>query len=1221
MTYTDQENNPPSLIRIGIDGTNDAPAMVLNLSPDNPGNPDQVYTDGAIYKTDPIKLAEGQHIIRAQASDGTGRYPNSLPGQPFLFAGPPSDSNDPNSTPLDSVNGPLVTSNTPPTLSFEAVDNGSDPTNPPGLDPNTGRQTTTFTYRVIYTDTDRFAGVAGNPPEYVRVFIDGTQNDMTKVTATDNDYTDGAVFQFTISGLQEAMPHRYWFVASDGLDRARLPRVGVTPSYYNGPIVDEPPSPPLSLVAQDHPNDNGGVIDLTFNASQDDGGGSNDVTEYRVYRGTSSRNYPTTPVATLAANGQPTYSLEDRTAVTGVDYFYIVVAWDGANESDPTLSNEEGPVKAIDNISPQPPANVTVTDPGLGGTLRVAWNLSPDDGGGQNDVKEYHIYRATTATGFAPPFVATVAAGVSSYDDTGVTDGTDYWYMVRAFDGANESVDSNVAGPGQSTDQQPPVISGISPANRAMDVPRDTNITFIVSDNGRGVDASQVTMQVNGADVTASLTRTGSPARYNFTYDPPVDFDFREVVSVDVSAKDFGGQSATRSWRFTVAGEPTYTISGTITDSNGVPLANVVVSAGALSGTSDSVGNYTITGLVNGNYTVKPRLRGYAFTPMEQSVTINDASVTGVDFLWQVAYDMRGRVVDDNGDGMQGVTLTDGLHTVVTNSGGYFVILDAPAGSYNLTPSLSRYVFAPRSLAVTLPPTATGLRFVGTLETFGVTGVITDLNGKRLPAVTVTAADGGPDVEAITNDSGQYNLTGLLPGRWTLTPRKAEYIFRPVSQTVDIDANMTEVNFVGVPVYSLDLPAGISFLALPILPEATSPLAVFGVNAAIYRYDPSITGYRSGADNATMEFMQVKPGRGFWVGTPVGTVLNVAGTPQPNNQTTSLQLLDGWNMAGNPYSASLPWANVGVTEGGPVRDFAYIYDRNTNDYILVSDTPGTGGVNAIPQNSAMWMRAIGTRTVLVSPVSTTAAARHEAWTRGEGEFAIPIVAAAPGSRDTTARAGVVTYAASHPQAYEIENPPAQSGSVDVFFPTQDGRRMTVDIRGASANTLTYNFTVKTDLQNVPVKVTLPDLSQVPREKAVILTDVASGKRLWARTLNNYTYNSGTGGERQFRLELVPNLGGGLSVAITPAAVRASGTAISYTLSRAASVQITILNLGGRTVRVLARDKSAQPGLNSEAWDLRNEAGAKVPAGRYLVRVQAAADDGQQVTAVAPLMVQ
>jgi len=289
--------------------------------------------------------------------------------------------------------------------------------------------------------------------------------------------------------------------------------------------------------------------------------------------------------------------------------------------------------------------------------------------------------------------------------------------------------------------------------------------------------------------------------------------------------------------------------------------------------------------------------------------------------------------------------------------------------------------------------------------------------------------------------------------------------------------------------------------------------------------------------------------------------------------------------------------------------------------VLVSDAPGVGGQTTIPQNAAMWMKSVGSRAVVISPPAGIAAAEYSAWSRSDGEFVIPICAQANGAQDTTARAGVLTLAQSDPEAYEIDNPPFMANSVDVYFTGQEGRELTCDIRGAAASSLTFAFAVKTDLQDVPVKVSLPDLSQVPRDKAVILTDVSTGKRLWARTLSSYTYNSGTGGERAFRLEIVPNVGGGLSVTVAPAAVKAGGVALTYTLSRPASVEMTILNMAGRTVRTLTRDKAAQPGVNAEAWNLRSDTGSRVPAGRYLVRIRAAADDGQQVSAIAPLMVQ
>lgn len=1229
VTYTDEENTEPAVIRLGIDGTADAPALVLPMTRDNPD--DKVFTDGAIYKTPPVKLAEGQHIFRAQASDGSGRYPVSLAGQPFLFAGPPSNSADPTSTPLDSKDGPLVTSNTPPTLSFPATDNGSDPANPPGLDPNTGRTATEFTYTVIYKDTDRFAGVAGNPPDYVRVVIDpgqdpekpnGAEHEMTKVDPTDNDYTDGVTYQFKITGLVEGTPHRYYFTASDGLDRARLPIQGATPSYYSGPIVDEPPSAPQSLLAQDHPNDNGGVIDLTFNASQDDGGGAGDVTEYRVYRTETAGNYTEPAVRTISANGSPTYALQDNTAVTGVEYYYVVRAWDGANESP--NSNEEGPVVAIDNIPPQPPTGVAAADPGLGGTVLVTWNLSADDGGGQNDVKEYHIYRATTPTGFTTP-IATVPAGETGYADTSAVDGTDYYYMVRSFDGANESVNSNVFGPVRSTDQQPPVIADLFPTDRSLDVPRDTNISFTVTDTGTGVDRDRITTTVRvGTQIidVGTPTITGTPTRYTVVYNPPADFDYRQVVTVHVEAYDLAGQAATADWRFTTAGPATYQISGSVTNSQGAGLAEVRVWAGEQSGLTDADGNYVINGLINGAYTLRPVKRGFAFTPSELPVTIADSNVGNADFTWQPAFDITGRVNAENGDPMAGVTITDGTRTAVTGANGVWQLLDVPAGTYTIVPSLPRYVFERRpagaSPVVTVGPSMPDVNFVGRLQTFGISGILTDLAGTRLANVQLTATGDSGTVTTTSNASGQYSFTGLLPGRWTVQPARTGYIFRPASQVVDVDANLTEVSFVAVPIYTVTLPAGLSFLAVPILPEDTSPVAVFGAIPA-FRYDSTIPNYRSGNANPALEIVQVKPGRGFWVRPSTATTLNVAGTPTSPTQTQAISLISGWNMAGNPYAALLPWSNVGVTAGGPVSNFAYIWDR-TRGYVLISNVPGVGAETSIPQNSAMWMKSTGARTVLISPPTGTAASPYPAWTRSAGEFMIPVHASAGDSVDTSARAGVVSYAASNPEAYVMENPPFMEGSVDVYFTGQDGQMLTCDVRGAASATTTYNFTVKTDLQNVPVKVTLPDLSQVPRDKAVILTDVASGKRLWARTMNSYTYNSGSGGERQFRLEIAPNMGGGLSVSLSPAAAGSGGMAITYTLSRPASVQMTIINVAGRTIRTLTRGSDAQAGLNTQSWDLRNDAGARVPPGRYLVRVQAAAEDGQQVTAVAPLMV-
>ena len=76
----------------------------------------------------------------------------------------------------------------------------------------------------------------------------------------------------------------------------------------------------------------------------------------------------------------------------------------------------------------------------------------------------------------------------------------------------------------------------------------------------------------------------------------------------------------------------TYSVSGTITTSAGAGIANVVVSTGSASATTNSSGAYTLSGLANGTYTLTPSLSGYTFSPTSRSVTVNGANVTGQNF-------------------------------------------------------------------------------------------------------------------------------------------------------------------------------------------------------------------------------------------------------------------------------------------------------------------------------------------------------------------------------------------------------------------------------------------------------------------------------------------------------------------------------------------------------------------------------------------------------------
>lgn len=77
----------------------------------------------------------------------------------------------------------------------------------------------------------------------------------------------------------------------------------------------------------------------------------------------------------------------------------------------------------------------------------------------------------------------------------------------------------------------------------------------------------------------------------------------------------------------------TFSISGTITPTAGGSGATVTLTGpAAATTTTDTSGNYSFGGLANGTYAVTPSNTGYTFSPVNQSVTVNGANQTGVNF-------------------------------------------------------------------------------------------------------------------------------------------------------------------------------------------------------------------------------------------------------------------------------------------------------------------------------------------------------------------------------------------------------------------------------------------------------------------------------------------------------------------------------------------------------------------------------------------------------------
>jgi fibronectin type 3 domain-containing protein len=171
-----------------------------------------------------------------------------------------------------------------------------------------------------------------------------------------------------------------------------------------------PPSAPTGLVATPGVN----TVGLTWNAV-------GLATGYKVLRGTSTGVYSVT-------NSAASNAYTDNTAVGGTQYFYVVQA---TNASGASASSTEA--TATPTISlPDVPGSLTAT--GTNGAVQLSWGSATGAAG-------YNVKRSTT-TGTEVTIANVVA---TSYYDTAVANGTQYFYKVSSTNSAGESANSSEA--------------------------------------------------------------------------------------------------------------------------------------------------------------------------------------------------------------------------------------------------------------------------------------------------------------------------------------------------------------------------------------------------------------------------------------------------------------------------------------------------------------------------------------------------------------------------------------------------------------------------------------------------------------------------------------------------------------------------------------------------------------------------------------------------------
>ena len=212
---------------------------------------------------------------------------------------------------------------------------------------------------------------------------------------------------FTDTGLTNGIDYRYVVRAVDSADRESgdSEQVNAIPNFLA----------PVNLIVEI----SDGQAELTWDTVAD-------AVEYRIYRAEA-------PDGTLVriADSITGTTFTDTGLTNGIDYRYVVRAVDSSGGE----SGDSSEINATPELTiPPVPKNLTANPADT--QIALSWNES-------NSAEEYRIYRADTPTGDLARIAGTTTITAARYIDTGLINGTEYRYTVRAVNALGESTDSN----------------------------------------------------------------------------------------------------------------------------------------------------------------------------------------------------------------------------------------------------------------------------------------------------------------------------------------------------------------------------------------------------------------------------------------------------------------------------------------------------------------------------------------------------------------------------------------------------------------------------------------------------------------------------------------------------------------------------------------------------------------------------------------------------------
>lgn len=444
--------------------------------------------------------------------------------------------------------------------------------------------------------------------------------------------------------------------------------------------------------------------------------------------------------------------------------------------------------------------------------------------------------------------------------------------------------------------------------------------------------------------------------------------------------------------------------------------------------------------------------------------------------------------------------------------------------------------------------------------------------------------------------------------------------------------------FVGFPFTFTDKNA---FTILSNVQQAAIASAHKGIQVSWW--NPAISDYKSATslnDQLTLE-----AGRGYWLMLPTGfsstSAQSLNGATALNQTVTqSVQLTRGWNAISNPYQFSIIWGYCYAYRDGEtitlpqavnkgwIRRELWSWDPTVNEYMApINPSFNTNLYQELKPYQGYWLYVSQSCYLVFAPnpfltimggyaPSKTATSAKQRTPGSPDNWQVNLIVETANGRDSRTAFGVGADDLDGVSKGDVMKPPVGPTGISAYFPRsswgEQAGNYATDLQAPGASK-SWTLDVLCAQPNQQVVLRWPDLSQVPADLPLVLTDDATGQRLVMRTAPSYTFNSGAGGIRRLTISaggVVPRLL--FTSTQAQKAGRGAGASIVCGLTMPAQVTIRLRTLGGRLVRTLGPvDVTGQQAI---LWDGLDDHGRRLPVGAYIGELYAEATDGQRIRA-------